>query len=387
MAMLGLRDISSLTTPPPDRRAIVTEVMPFNEKRLGLAITRELARGGQVFWVHNRIHDMDDALEQVRRIAPQARIVVGHGQMAPHDLEEVMVTFMRRQADILLSTTIIESGIDIPTANTMIIDDAGNFGLSELHQLRGRVGRSRHRAYCYLLLPKDRPPTPEAMKRLNALEEHSMLGAGFRIAVRDLEMRGAGNLLGAEQSGHITAVGYEMYCDMLERTVGDLKQAPRVETLDTVIEIGLHGHLPKAWIPSDRRRMEAYRRISGARSMAELEAVGRDLAGAYGDAPPVAAACLRFAQVRLAAALQGIRSIVVREPDVVFRSSRPRELMLAMHGVQGTVKAIGSPDAAGVQDVYWRPPKPFLEAASLATVLVRRLTAHATDGTTAAPAR
>jgi transcription-repair coupling factor (superfamily II helicase) len=373
MAMLGLRDISSLTTAPPDRRAIVTEVMPFSEKRLGLAITRELARGGQVFWVHNRIHDMADALEQVQRVAPQARIVVGHGQLAPHELEEVMVTFMRRQADILLSTTIIESGIDIPTANTMIIDDAGNFGLSELHQLRGRVGRSRHRAYCYLLLPKGRPPTPEAMKRLNALEEHSMLGAGFRIAVRDLEMRGAGNLLGAEQSGHITAVGYEMYCDMLERTVGDLKQAPRVETLDTIVEIGLHGHLPKAWIPSDRRRMEAYRRISGARSMAELEAVGKDLAGAYGEAPPVADSCLRLAQVRLAAALQGIRSIVLREPDVAFRSSRPHELMLAMHGVQGTVKAIGAPDAAGVQDVYWRPPKPFLEPGSLATVLVRRL--------------
>ena len=384
MAMLGLRDISSLTTPPPDRRAIVTEVMPFSEKRLGLAITRELARGGQVFWVHNRIHDMADALEQVRRIAPQARIVVGHGQMAPHDLEEVMVTFMRRQADILLSTTIIESGIDIPTANTMIIDDAGNFGLSELHQLRGRVGRSRHRAYCYLLLPKDRPPTPEAMKRLNALEEHSMLGAGFRIAVRDLEMRGAGNLLGAEQSGHITAVGYEMYCDMLERTVGDLKHAPRVETLDTIVEIGLHGHLPKAWIPSDRRRMEAYRRISGARTMAELEAVGQDLAGAYGEAPPVAATCLRFAQVRLAAALQGIRSVVVREPDVVFRTARPRELMVALHGVQGSVKAIGTPDAGGVQDVYWRPPKPFLEPGSLATVLIRRLAPqHAATGVVA----
>ena len=373
MAMLGLRDISSLTTPPPDRRAIVTEVIPFSEKRLGLAVTRELARGGQVFWVHNRIHDMDDALEEVRRIAPQARVVVGHGQMAPHDLEEVMVTFMRRQADILLSTTIIESGIDIPTANTMIIDDAGNFGLSELHQLRGRVGRSRHRAYCYLLLPRDRPPTPEAMKRLNALEEHSMLGAGFRIAVRDLEMRGAGNLLGAEQSGHITAVGYEMYCDMLERTVGDLKHAPRVETLDTVVEIGLHGHLPKAWIPSDRRRMEAYRRISGARSIAELDAVAQDLAGAYGEAPPVAETCLRFAQVRLAAALHGIRSVVVREPDVVFRTSRPRDLLVAMHGVQGTVKAVGTPDAQGVQDIYWRPPKPFLEPGSLATVLIRRL--------------
>ena len=169
---------------------------------------------------------------------------------------------------------------------------------------------------------------------------------------------------------------------MLERTVGDLKHAPRVETLDTIVEIGLHGHLPKAWIPSDRRRMEAYRRVSGARSMAELETVAQDLAGAYGEAPPMAATCLRFAQVRLAAALQGIRSVVVREPDVVFRTVRPRELMLALHGVQGTVKAVGTPDAAGLQDVYWRPPKPFLEPASLATVLVRRL---ATQVTAAAP--
>jgi len=199
-------------------------------------------------------------------------------------------------------------------------------------------------------------------------------------------MRGAGNLLGAEQSGHITAVGYEMYCEMLERTVGDLKQAPRVEALDTIIEIGLHGHLPKAWIPSDRRRMEAYRRISGARTMAGLEAVGQDLAGAYGEAPPVAATCLRFAQVRLAAALQGIRSVVVRDPDVVFRASLPRELMVAMHGVQGTVKAIGSPDAAGLQDVYWRPPKPFLEPESLATVLIRRLAPSASGTAAGSPA-
>ncbi len=374
MAMLGLRDISSLTTPPPDRRAIVTEVIPFSEQRLSLAISRELARGGQVFWVHNRIHDMDDALLEVRRIAPAARIVVGHGQMSPHELEEVMVTFMRRKADILLSTTIIESGIDIPNANTMVIDDAGNFGLSELHQLRGRVGRSRHRAYCYLLLPRDRPPTPESMKRLNALEEHSMLGAGFRIAVRDLELRGAGNLLGAEQSGHITAVGYEMYCDLLERTVGELKHAPRVEPLDTVVEIGQQGHLPKSWIPSDRRRMEAYRRISGARSSSDLEAVERDLVGAYGDPPAVAAVALRFAHVRLLAALLHIRSLVVRDADVVFRTERPNDLIARMNGVQGTVKLVGVRDALGLQDVYWRPPAPFLEPGTMASVLIRRLT-------------
>jgi transcription-repair coupling factor (superfamily II helicase) len=208
MSLLGLRDISSLTTAPLDRRAIVTEVISGNKKRIQQAMERELAREGQIFFVHNRVQSIDDVAAQVQKLVPAARVIVGHGQMPARQLESVMLKFMRREADILVCTTIIESGIDIPTANTMFINDAYRFGLSELHQLRGRVGRYKHRAYCYLILPRDRVLSEVAMKRLQALENFSMLGAGFKIALRDLEIRGAGNLLGAEQSGHIAAVGF-----------------------------------------------------------------------------------------------------------------------------------------------------------------------------------
>ncbi|HRJ51091.1 MAG TPA: helicase-related protein, partial [Phycisphaerales bacterium] len=194
MAMLGIRDISSLTTPPADRRAIVTEVIPFNERRVSQAISRELARDGQVYVVHNRVGDIASFADRIRALSPPgARVVHGHGQMPGHELEEVMLRFFRREADILVSTTIIESGLDVPTANTIIIDDADRFGLAELHQLRGRVGRSRHRAYCYLLLPTNRTVKEVAQKRLRAIEQFAMLGAGFKIAMRDLEIRGAGN--------------------------------------------------------------------------------------------------------------------------------------------------------------------------------------------------
>ncbi|QYU66471.1 phosphate ABC transporter ATP-binding protein PstB [Leptolyngbya sp. 15MV] len=240
MSMLGLRDISSLTTAPLDRRAIVTEVIPFNERRVQQAIARELAREGQVYVVHNRISDIFSFADSIQKLAPGARVVVGHGQMDPHTLEDVMLRFMRRDADILVSTTIIESGIDIPTANTIIINDADRFGLADLHQLRGRVGRSKHRAYCYLMLPNDRPLKETARKRLKAIEQYSMLGAGFKIAMRDLEIRGAGNLLGAEQSGHIAAVGYEMYCRLLDQTVRELKgERPHPTISATGIDIGI----------------------------------------------------------------------------------------------------------------------------------------------------
>ena len=203
-AMLGLRDISSLTTAPMDRRAIVTEVIPYNQHRIKAAIERELAREGQVYFVHNRVHNIQSVASDIQSLVPDAKIVVGHGQMEPRELEQVMLTFMRREADILVATTIIESGIDNPSANTMIINDADRFGLAELHQLRGRVGRYKHRAYCYMLLPADRTVKEVAQKRLKAIEQYSMLGAGFKIAMRDLEIRGAGNLLGAEQSGQIS---------------------------------------------------------------------------------------------------------------------------------------------------------------------------------------
>ena len=324
MAMLGLRDISSLTTPPVDRRAIVTEVFPFNERRIKQAIERELAREGQVYFVHNRVHNIQTWADEVKKLAPGARVVVGHGQMQPKELEQVMLRFMRREADILIATTIIESGIDIASANTMIINEADRFGLADLHQLRGRVGRSRHRAYCYLLLPADRPVKEVAQKRLKAIEQYSMLGAGFKIAMRDLEIRGAGNLLGAEQSGHIAAVGYEMFCRLLEGAVREMSNtAEQQEQARVSVDIGVHGLLPKAYIPSDVRRMEAYRRLATAGTLAEVDAAEADLTAAYGKPPAAADRLIDLARLRVLAAAKGVRSIAVRgssvgPPDVVF---------------------------------------------------------------------
>jgi len=381
MSLLGLRDISSLTTPPADRRAIVTELVPPNPARLAQAIRRELAREGQVFYVHNRVHDIQSVADDVRKMAPDARIVVGHGQMAPRDLERVMLKFMRRQADVLVSTTIIESGIDIANANTIIIRDAHRFGLAELHQLRGRVGRSRHRAYCYLVLPEDRPPSKDALRRLHAIEECSMLGAGFRIAMRDLELRGAGNLLGAEQSGHIAAVGYEMYCELLEQAVGDLRH-DRPPAVDATIEIGVEGWLPRGWIPADARRMEAYRRLATARTLDELESARTALVDAYGDPPSTATVMLDLAHLRVVASMLGIRSIVRKESDIIFRTERPGDLATAMKGVQGTLRAVtvhgafAPPPVASrgaPVEVYYRPPAAFLEPKTLLAVLRKRL--------------
>jgi transcription-repair coupling factor (superfamily II helicase) len=381
MAMLGLRDISNLTTPPLDRRAIVTEVVPWNERRLAQAIRRELAREGQVFVVHNRVHDIESFADDIRKLAPDARILIGHGQMSDRELEKVMLSFIRREADILVSTTIIESGVDIPSANTMIIHDAHRFGLAQLHQLRGRVGRSRHRAYCYLLLPKERRMTEDALRRLKAIEDYSMLGAGFRIAMRDLEIRGAGNLLGAEQSGHIAAVGYDMYCRLLEDAVRDLTRERRVVAGDTTIDIGLEGSIPKGYIPNDQRRMDAYRRIGEADRFEQLDAAVRDLHAAYGDLPRSVARLVEVAEIRLAAALIGVRSLFVKDRDVIFRTEAPMSLQEALAGVTGSVRII-APDGAGGTleasegaevEVYFRPPANFLEAESLATVLRRRL--------------
>ncbi|MDG2132565.1 MAG: helicase-related protein, partial [Phycisphaerales bacterium] len=296
-------------------------------------------------------------------------------------LEKVMLAFIRREADILVSTTIIESGMDIPSANTMFVHDANRFGLAQLHQLRGRVGRSRHRAYCYLLLPEERRMTEDALRRLKAIEDYSMLGAGFRIAMRDLEIRGAGNLLGAEQSGHIASVGYDMYCRMLEDAVRDIKQDRRVVAGDTTIDIGLEGSIPKGYIPNDQRRMEAYRKIGEADRLESLDAVVSDLQNAYGEIPTATRRHVEVAEIRLASALLGVKSLFVKDRDVIFRTTAPGELQAALDGVQGSVRMI-APDGAGGTveategaevEVYFRPPASFLEPGSLATVLRRRL--------------
>jgi transcription-repair coupling factor (superfamily II helicase) len=398
--MLGLRDISSLATPPLDRRAIVTEVIPYNERRIAQAIAREMARDGQVFFVHNRVHDIRSVADDVQRLAPDARIVVGHGQMNPHELEEVMLKFMRKDADILVSTTIIESGIDIPTANTMIIKDAHRFGLAELHQLRGRVGRYKHRAYCYLLLPNEGTVREVAQKRLKAIEQYSMLGAGFKIAMRDLEIRGAGNLLGAEQSGHIAAVGYEMYCRLLDEAVRDLKnEAPPATASASAVDIGITGTIPKAYISSDLRRMEAYRRIATAASAADLEKVRTDLKEAYGEPPKPVIKLLELAEVRVAAATLGVKTITLRVPDVLFRTENPAVVaeQLRSAGRDGkanaakpdasrfslakpksaeaevTVRVLPPPSGEKLHEVYMRVPENYLEPDTLLSVLRKRL--------------
>jgi transcription-repair coupling factor (superfamily II helicase) len=308
--------------------------------------------------------------------------------MNPHELEEVMLKFMRRQADVLISTTIIESGIDIPTANTMFINDADKFGLADLHQLRGRVGRYKHRAYCYMLLPPDRNVKEVAQKRLKAIEQYSMLGAGFKIAMRDLEIRGAGNLLGAEQSGHIAAVGYEMYCRLLDESVRDLKhEQPPATASQTAIDIGIVGTIPKPYIPSDQRRMEAYRRIATSASAQDLAKVATDLHEAYGEPPKPVQRLLELAELRVAAAGVGVRTITLRGQDVLLRTERAEATaeQLRSGGGMGssptrsepaTVRVLPPPTGEKLHEVYFRPaPAALAEPATLLAVLRRRLDA------------
>ena len=303
---------------------------------------------------------------------PEARVLVGHGQMPSRQLEAVMLKFLRQEADVLVCTTIIESGIDIPTTNTMFINDAHRFGLSELHQLRGRVGRYKHRAYCYLMLPADQVVSEVAMKRLRAVEQFSMLGAGFKIALRDLEIRGAGNLLGPQQSGHIAAVGYDMYCRLLEQSVAALKKQPKISSIDTVIDIAVAGALPGGFIRSDSRRMEVYRRISRANDLGELRQVESDLTSAYGALPGGAQTLLRLAQLRVLATMLGIRSIIRHERDIILTTDRPQELEQLFAGAKGTLRVVGQPDVAGATQVYYRPPMAYLQADTILNVLLHR---------------
>jgi len=238
-----------------------------------------------------------------------------------------------------------------------------------------------HRAYCYMLLPRDRPVTPEAMKRLRAIEDYSMLGAGFKIAVRDLEIRGAGNILGAEQSGHIAAVGYEMYCELLEQAVAGMRQEVRHVPIDTPLELGIAGGIPRAWIPSDRRRLEAHRRVGAAATLEELVQARTDLAGAYGEPPPAVDELLLHAELRVRATLCGVRSIQRKDPDVIFRTADADALARMLRGVQGSVRVISEGAGAvgegtgadSVREVFWRPPGALLKPAALAAMLQRRL--------------
>jgi len=318
MSLMGLRDISSLGTPPLDRRSIVTNVTGYNRQLIRKAILRELNRQGQVFFLHNRVKSIDKKAWEIQKLVPEAKFAVAHGQMAKSELEKAMIDFVLGQTDVLVCTTIIESGLDIPNANTIFINDADRFGLAELHQLRGRVGRYKHRAYAYMLLPADRSITPIAARRLKAIEEYSHLGAGFRIALRDLEIRGAGNILGAEQSGHIQLVGYQMYCELLAEAVHRLKNEP-VESIPTAsLDLGFAAYIQKNYIPTDRHRMEAYRKIAVSKTKEDLQQIETELDDVYGPLPEEVRLLLELAELRIAASKEGIKAIVASGLDLIF---------------------------------------------------------------------
>ncbi|MEM8943881.1 MAG: transcription-repair coupling factor [Planctomycetota bacterium] len=309
MSLLGVRNISNLETAPKDRLAVETRIARFDEQLVRHAVLRELNRDGQVYFVHNRVHDIHAVAARLQRIVPEATLGIGHGQMPESELEDVILGFVRHEFDILLATTIIESGMDIPNANTMFIDDADRYGLADLHQLRGRVGRHKHRAYCYLLVDEDRHLSPEAARRLRAIEEYSQMGAGFALAMRDLELRGAGNLLGTQQSGHIATVGYELYCALLEKAVRQLKDLPPVDTVDVSIDLPVSAYFPRQYVTDMRTKIDLYRRLGRIGKESELDDLRAELADRFGPVPAAVDQLIEQQRLRIWAHRWGISSV------------------------------------------------------------------------------
>ena len=338
MALLGLRDITNLQTPPEDRLAVETRVARFDPAIVRNAVLRELSREGQVFFVHNRVCDIEPLAQRLRQIVPEASLAVAHAQMPEHQLERAMLDFIDRRYDVLLCTTIIESGLDIPNANTMFIDEADRYGLADLHQLRGRVGRYKHRAYCYLLVDPNKHVTPNAARRLRAIEEFSDLGAGFALAMRDLEIRGAGNILGTEQSGHIALVGYELYCGLLEQAVRRLKRLPPRTLIEVDVDLPGEAHLPRSYVPGMREKIDLYRRLARVSSHAELQDFAGELVDRFGPVPPVVARLLSLAELRIEAQRWEVHSIRMENHYAVLGYSSPRLIRQLVQQSRGQLR-------------------------------------------------
>ena len=344
MAMAGARSMSVIETPPVDRRPIETVVRPYSPDLVKSAIQAEIDRGGQVFYLHNRVSTIEGVARRIREAHPRLRVAVGHGQMDETELERVMTRFVAGESDVLVCTTIIESGIDIPNCNTLIIEGADRFGLAQLYQIRGRVGRFRRQAYAYLLLHRHASLVDQAQKRLHALRQHNQLGAGFRIAMRDLELRGAGNLLGAQQSGHIAGVGFELYCELLKQSVARLKGEPGAARIraEVKLDLGAAGDggagrrtvsgsdgfaalkdaeygdrradtveaaLPPDYIAESRLRVDLYRRLAAAASEEAVRAIGREMRDRFGAPPEAASALLEVTAIRTLAEAAGVRRV------------------------------------------------------------------------------
>jgi len=334
MSLLGVRDLSIIATPPEDRRAIRTFVLKFDPAAVKEAVENELKRGGQVYFVHNRVRSIQAISKFLKELVPQARIDVAHGQMGEGKLEDVMSRFVNRELDVLVATAIIESGLDIPSANTIIVNRADHFGLSQLYQIRGRVGRSRERAYAYLLYPSAAALTQEAGQRLAALSDYTELGAGFKVAMRDLELRGAGNLLGDEQSGHVAALGFELYMQMLDEAVQalaaegeDREEAPEPVRLDVSVD----AYVPADYIPYEQAKIDVHRRIAGARDVADLGVLRDELEDRFGEVPEPLSNLISLQQARIKFGQAGVTVVTFRggrlaATPVELDSTRAKEL-------------------------------------------------------------
>jgi len=312
LSLSGLRDISIIETPPRDRQAVETSVLEFSEEIVREAVLYEMERGGQVFFVHNRVRSIGAFADWLRRVVPEARVVVAHGQMSERHLERAMRTFLDGEADVLLATAIIENGLDIPNANTLLVNRADRFGLAQLYQLRGRVGRSQRLAFAYFLVPPGRALTPPARARLAAIQEFCELGAGFRIAARDLEIRGAGNLLGAEQHGFLEAVGFETYCQLLEEAVAELEGRPAAIQREVELRLGMDLQLPERYLPEPALRLSFYKRLAACEDEEALAALLEEMMDRYGPAPPQVATLAQAQRVRVAARGAGVMSVTRR---------------------------------------------------------------------------
>jgi transcription-repair coupling factor (superfamily II helicase) len=345
MAMGGLRDLSLITTPPAERLAVKTFVLEWNETVVREASLREIRRGGQIYFVHNTIDTIEKTAQAIRELVPEANVAVGHGQMRERDLEQLMLDFYHRRFNILVCTTIIESGIDVPTANTIIIDRADRFGLAQIHQLRGRVGRSHHRAYAYLITPPRQAMTADAVKRLEALESLEELGAGFTLATHDLEIRGAGELLGDEQSGQIEEIGYNLYMELLERAVAAMKSGKEPDLdrpLDAGPEVELHVPvlIPEDYVPDVHLRLVLYKRIASTPSREELDELKVEMIDRFGPLPEYAQSLFRATQLKLRAAEIGIRKIDAGASSgyFIFEESNKVDAKRVLKLIQGRPK-------------------------------------------------
>src|SRR5699024_8035246 len=309
MAVTGIREMSTLATPPEERHPVLTYVGPYQPKQITAAVRRELLRDGQVFYVHNRVESIGKTAANLAELVPDARIAVAHGQMNEHELEQVISDFWEKKFDVLVCTTIVETGIDISNANTLIVERADAFGLAQLHQLRGRVGRGRERAYAYFLYPPEKPLTETAHERLRTIAAHTDLGAGMQVAMKDLEIRGAGNLLGGEQSGHIAGVGFDLYVRMVSEAVAQARGEESQEPTELKLELPIDAHIPHDYIGHERLRLEAYAKLAHVTAPEELQEIHAELVDRYGPVPEPVERLFAVARVRVKARTAGLTDI------------------------------------------------------------------------------